>query len=418
MHTRFLFIILLSLVFFSYASAQPPVMSKPLAGRLIDYRLIRSFTADEVKNWLKHEHIPKAVFAARDGLSVYEIQYYTTHVDGRIVKVSGQLYVPQGDKRPSPLVIYNHGSQACRDIYFNGKDEQIICLAYATDGYVVICPDYIGLGEGEGYQIMLNAPTEAGATVDMLTVVTELLPSLNVKTDKELFLAGYSQGGHACMATYKLLQDRYKDRFPVTAAFPMSGPYDVEGTVYDARRQPNENPVYLMMLFASYYESMDSLSQLHKALVPPYDTLIPPMMNGEWPEEVLNACLPDTCYLAVQPALFKEFESDNSPLRKYLRSNNVYDWKPESPTELCYCMHDEQVPYKNSITAYNTMRKNGSTNVHLWMAGKKFRHISCATFAVVYAKMFFDGFRNGHPMTHGPLGKRALLNIGKLFVKP
>jgi hypothetical protein len=410
---RFVSFFFLSLLFINHAPAQ-----RPQAAQLIDYRLVRSFTADEVARWFKGEHIPKVVFAARYGLDVYEVHYYTTHADGRIVRVSGQLYLPQGDKKPSPLLIYNHGSQACRDRYFNGKDEDVICLAFATDGYVVICPDYIGLGEGEGAQMMLHAPTEAGATVDMLLAVGDLLPTLNVKLSKDLFLTGYSQGGHACMATYRLLQEKYKDRFPVTAAYPMSGPYDVEGTVYDARLLPNENPVYLIMLFASYYESHDSLQQLHQALVPPYDSTIPPLMNGEWPEEVINACLPDSCYKAVQPQLFKEFESDSSPLRRYLRSNNVYDWKPESPTELCYCKHDEQVPYKNAITAYNTMKKNGSTSVHLWMAGRKFRHINCATFAVVYAKMFFDGFLNGHPMTHGPLGKRALLNIGKLFVKP
>ncbi len=388
------------------------------AGRLKDYRLIRSFSADEVKQWFKVSHIPKAIFPTRDGMDIYEIHYYTHHADGRLLRASGQLYIPQGEKKPMPVLIYDHGSYACTDLYFNGKDEQVISMAFATDGYVVIYPDYIGMGEGEGNQIMLNAPTEAGATVDMLLAVSGLLSDLKVQTSQDLFLAGYSQGGHACMATYRLLQEKYKDRFHVTAAAPMSGPYDIERTVYNARLLPNENPVYLMMLLASYYESKDSLKYMGRVLVPPYDTMIPPMMNGCWPEEVLNALLPDTCMKALKPEVFKEFEDENSPFRKYLRANNVFDWKPESPTELCYCMHDEQVPYTNSITAYNAMKKNGSDKVQLWMSGKKFRHINCASFAVVYAKMFFDGFLKGHPMSHGPAGKRALLNIGKLFVKP
>ena len=409
---RLLSILLLSVLFATQASAQ----AKP--AQLIDYRLIRSFSKDEVAKWLKGEHIPSVIFGTKDGMNIYEVHYYTTHADGRIVKVSGQLYVPQSDKRPSPILIYDHGSYACRDLYFNGKDEQVICMAFATDGYVVLSPDYIGMGEGEGNQMLLNAPTEAGASVDMLLAVSDLLPKLSVQTSKDLFLAGYSQGGHASMATYRLLQEKYKDRFPVTAASPMSGPYDVEGTVYDARMLPNDNPVYLMLLLTSYYESRDSVSRIGHVLVHPYDSIVPPLMDGEWPEEVLNDILPHTCFKAIQPALLKDFEDSSSAMRKYLRSNNVYDWKPESPTQLCYCTHDEQVPYKNSLTAYNTMKKNGSTNVHLWLVGKKFKHISCAGFAAVYTKMFFDGFLNGHPMTHGPLGKRALLNIGKLFTKP
>lgn len=416
MHKYLFWIFILSMIHIrESALAQGPPAE---AARLIDARLIRNFSAGEIKTWFKEQHIPQVILGAKNGLNVYEILYYTTHTDGRLVKVSGKLYLPQGDPRPSPLLIYNHGSYACRDIYFNGKDEQVICMAFATDGYVVICPDYIGMGEGEGVQMLLNAPTEASTTVDMLIAVSGLLPSLPVKMSKELFLSGYSQGGHACMATYRLLQEKYKDRFPVTAASPMSGPYDVEGTVYDARLLPNENPVYLMLLLSSYYESKDSLAQMRQALVHPYDSIIPPMITGEWPEEVLNAILPDTCFLTVQPELFKQFEDSGSSFRRYLRSNNVYDWKPESPTELCYCMHDEQVPYKNSLTAYNTMKKNGSTDVHLWIAGRKFRHINCASFAIVYTKMFFDGFLKGHPMSHGPFFKRVLLSIGKLFAKP
>ena len=89
------------------------------------------------------------------------------------------------------------------------------------------------------------------------------------------------------------------------------------------------------------------------------------------------------------------------------------------PMQLCYCDADEEVPYQNSISAYETMKKNGSTTVELWDSGKKFGHENCALFAVVYTKMFFDGFRYGrHPGTHGPAFKRLLLNIGKLTVKP
>ena len=138
---RFFSILILSLTFLSLAQAQPPVASKPRAGQLIDYRLIRSFTGEEIKNWFKHEHIPKAIFAARDGIKVYEIIYYTTHTTGKVVKVSGKLYVPQGDNKPSPLMVYNHGSKACRDMEFDGKEEQMICLAFATEGYMVMCPD-------------------------------------------------------------------------------------------------------------------------------------------------------------------------------------------------------------------------------------------------------------------------------------
>jgi hypothetical protein len=389
------------------------------AATLVEKRLIKNFSPDEIKSFFKEQHIPKLFLAAKAGIKIYKILYYTTHSDGKLVRASGMLFIPEGAKRPSPIMIYNHGTDLCRDMYFDGTGEQAICLGFATDGYIVIWPDYIGIGEGERTQLYLNAPTEAGASVDMLIAVTDLLPSMSVKTGKELFLTGYSQGGHASMATYKLLQDKYKDRFPVTAASPMSGPYDIETTVYDARSKPNDNPGYLMLLMASYYESRDSQAQMSELLATPYDISIPPLMDGSWPIEVVNSCLPDTCFKAVKTEFYKDFDQNkNSAFRKYLASNNVYDWKPESPTELCYCKGDDQVTYKNSITAYDAMKKNGSTSVELWHAGRKFKHINCALFAVIYTKMFFDGFLEGHPRSHGPMFKRMVLNIGKLLVKP
>jgi hypothetical protein len=302
---RFIGFFFLSLVLSYSASAQAPK-----AGELIESRLIKDLSETEMKAFFKEQHIPKFFLAAREGIKVYEILYYTTHSDGALVRASGMLFVPQGAKRACPVMIYNHGTNTCRDMYFDGKDEQSICLGFATDGYVVIWPDYIGIGEGDRTQLYLNAPTEAGASVDMLIAVTGLLPSMPVTTSGQLFLTGYSQGGHASMATYKLLQDKYKDRFPVTAASPMSGPYDIESTVYDARFKPNDNPGYLMLLMASYYESRDSLPQMGSFLAYPYDSIIPPMMNGSWPIEVINSCLPDTCFRAVKPEFCIDFDKN------------------------------------------------------------------------------------------------------------
>jgi pimeloyl-ACP methyl ester carboxylesterase len=414
----FVFLKRLPGIFFLVVLFSAQLSAQSAAGQLIDYRLLTRFSREEMKNIFKAQHIPEIITPARYALDVYEVHYYTHHPDGRPVRASGMLFVPQDSSLASPLLIYDHGSYTCRDRTFDGRDEQMIPLLFAADGYTVICPDYIGMGEGEGYQLFLNAASEAGASVDMLIAVTGLLPMLHDHT-KGLFLTGYSQGGHACMATYRLLQDRYKDRFPVTAASPMSGPYDVERTVYENRLKPNENPVYLIELFCSYYESRDSLQYLSSVLVPPYDSIIPPMMNGDWCEEPINACLPDTCYHAIQPAVFQAFDRDpQSPMRQYLHDNNVYDWRPESPTLLTYCGCDHDVPPQNSLTAYQTMEKNGSPDLRLLMAGRKFHHVNCASFTVMYTKMFFDGILQGKKHPRGPAYKRALLNIGKLFAKP
>lgn len=389
------------------------------AGKIVEYNLIRNFPQQELKTFFKEHHIPQIMLGVKQGINIYEVVYLTTYTDGSLVKASGMLFVPQGAATPSPVMIYNHGTELCRESYFDGEGEQSICLAFATDGYIVLCPDYIGKGKGERCQLYLDARTESGASVDMLVAVDSLLPQLNITRGPQLFVTGYSQGGHAAMATHKLLQEKYSDRFPVTASSPMSGPYDVETTVYATRQKKYIYPGYLMFLLATFYETKGGVELMKEALNAPYDTIMPPLINGGWPMEVIDAQMPDTAFQAVKKQFFVDFDQNkDSPFRKYLASNNVYDWKPDAPMQLCYCKGDNQVTYKNSVTAYETMKKNGAKNVELWEAGKKFDHFNCALFAVIYTKMFFDEFREGRPTHHGPLFKRLLLNVGKLAVKP
>ena len=411
----FRFAVLLPFVFSVYFGNARDVL-KP--GELLQTTLVKRFPIEELKTFFKLHHIPKVVLPVVNGINVYEVIYTTTYIDNSVVKASGLLYVPTESRDSLPLMTYNHGTEMCRDRSCDFEDEQSIGLAFSTEGYIVVFPDYVGMGKGERDQLYLNAFTEAQATVDMIIACKKFLSQLKVKMNGQLFLTGYSQGGHACMATAKLLQQKYKSTLPVTAASPMSGPYNVEKTVYDTRNNKFDFPGFLYLLLISYLESTGDFKQLSDLLNPPYDSILPALVYGNFPVEEIDKLLPDTIFRTIKPQFYKDFVSDsNSGFRKYLRSNNVNDWRPEMPMQLCYCDKDEEVDFHNSTSTYNTMKNNGSTSVELWDSGKKFGHMNCALFAVVYTKMFFDGFRNGHPGTHGPQFKRLLLNIGKLTVK-
>jgi pimeloyl-ACP methyl ester carboxylesterase len=387
-------------------------------GELISYKVIQNLSTEELKAFFKKQHIPKIIFAVNQGINIYDVLYTTTYADGSVVKASGLVYVPVMKGKELPIMTYNHGTEMCRDRTCFEPGETSIDLAFATDGYIVLTPDYIGLGEGERTQLFLNTQAEAHATIDMLLAVKTLLAQLEVKTNGQLFVTGYSQGGHAAMATAKMLQEKYAASLPVTASAPMSGPYDIAATVYNQRNSHVDYPGFLMLLLQSYYSSIGKFNELKNVLVYPYDSIMPPLLNGEYSLDDISAYLPDPAFKAIKPDFYNAFVNDStSPFRMYLKNNCDYDWKPEMPMQLCYCNGDEIVDYHNSITAYNTMKRNGSDNVQLWRAGKKFGHENCALFAVVYTKMFFDGFRYGKPGTHGPAFKRLLLTIGKLAVK-
>lgn len=387
-------------------------------GALKSYRFVRTFSKEELAMKWKLNNIPRIIIKAKDSVDVYEILYNSHYPTGESVVASGLYFLPRSQKTDLPLLCYDHGSELRRARKVANTGEQTIAYIFASDGYAVAMPDYFGLGESEKDQIYMNANAEAVASVDMLLAVKELNPVLGYQLNDKLFVSGYSQGGHAAMATHKLLQEKYANEFPVTASSPMSGPYDLLTTVDEAKDKEYGTPSFLMLLVKSYYDVEKPGANFAEVLKFPYDSVIPPLLDGNYSLWDVDKHLPMVAYRALKEEFVNDYLTNpDNGFKKYLASNNVFDWKPEAPMQLCYCNSDESVNYRNSFTAYQTMAKNGSKDVFLRMAGKKFRHESCALFAVVYTKMFFDSYLHGGN-ERGPLMKRMILDIGKMAVKP
>jgi pimeloyl-ACP methyl ester carboxylesterase len=279
-------------------------------------------------------------------------------------------------------------------------------------------PDYIGLGKGDKFHLYQNSKSEATASIDMLLAIEELNNELSIKTNKQLFLTGYSQGGHACMATHKTLEEDYADQFTITASSPMSGAYDMSGVQATVMVKPYPEPVYLPYLLIGInevYKIIDSYSKLFRA---PYDSLVPILYNGEYKLTEINKFLPEIPADVVHPTLLEEYQ--NNPDFRFnaaLEENDLLDWKTTVPTQLCYCNADKIVLYENAIVAHKKMKENGSKTIKLRKVGKKFGHVDCALFASIYTKMWFDSFRKGRKKgRRGPILKRWGIAFQKMKI--
>ena len=65
-----------------------------------------------------------------------------------------------------------------------------------------------------------------------------LLADKGLAHNGKLFLSGYSQGGHAAMATQRALERDHPFELPVTASSPLAGPYALAKTVLDGFDAP------------------------------------------------------------------------------------------------------------------------------------------------------------------------------------
>lgn len=403
--------------FLSLFAAFAIVSSVWAGGDLTSYQKVLSLSKEDLQAHWKKNHLPEYLVPVSNGVDVLEVEYTSSMPDGSPVTASGLLFIPRGyTKGKTAMMVYHHGTDLVRERKVDLKGEQTICLVFAADGYVVLMPDYFGLGKSSAplhpYQ---HAETEAQSSIDMIRAVRKGKKELDIDTEERIFITGYSQGGHAAMSTHKFITERHKDEFKVWASSPMSGAYDMTGAQRDVMYVPYTNPGYLPYILFSYNTLYHFYKNPSEVLKAPYDTILPPMFNGVYSMGDVNKKMPPIPKDVFKDEALHAFETNpNFPFRKALEENNVYDWKAEEPVMLCYCKADEQVYYKNSLVAHKAMKAKGSKHVMLRPSGRKFDHGQCAVYTSVYTKYWFDSFRKGSKKgRRGDPWKRFILEIGK-----
>ena len=387
---------------------------------LVSYELAFSKTKEELLQIWEENKIPIIVAPVVYGVNAYEIIYNTTYHDGSTIKASGVYFVPIEKKSDIPKVVYFHGTQIKKERSIGISGEMAICTGLATDGYAALYTDYMGIGKGEKFHIYQHSETEAQAGVDLLRAVDELNEELGIEFNDMLFTSGYSQGGHGSISFHRFVEEHPEYGYIITASSPMSGAYDMAGAQERAMLEPYSHPGYLIYLLYGYNEVYKLYPDLADALNSPYDTVLIPLLDGKHSMGDLNKLMPEIPAQIVKHSIVEDYmKNDKHPLKERFRENSFLDWKPEAPIQLCYCKGDEQVYYENSINAYNAMKSLGAERVVKRQTGRKFGHNTCALYAALYSKMWFDSFAKKGKVNgkKGPAFKRLLVSVSKIRVR-
>ena len=304
------------------------------------------------------------------------------------------------------MLVYHHGTSLRKiDVPSNDVGETLIGRVFGAGGYFVLMPDYIGMGESPGLHPYCHGESEATATRDMIRAAREFIAdSLNMIDNGELFLTGYSQGGHAAMAAHKYIEENnLLGEFNVLGSAPCSGPYEMSGAMADTilSPYPYSNPGYLVYLLSAYQMVYGNLYNSYaQVLNTPYDTIVPPFFDGNnttLDMGTLNNLLSgyiDTLMVDTVVANFSNSMSTyNHPLWTALLDNDNHDWTPQRPIRMYYCTGDEQVTFQNAIAAEATMQANGANDVQAVNMGSG-NHNDCVLPALTTAYLWFDGLRS------------------------
>ena len=182
---------------------------------------------------------------------------------------------PVDHTKSFPVASYQHGTTiddenvpSVTGMSMSNQEVSLISMIMSSSGYIIMLPDYIGLGSSGGYHPYIIADTYPPAITNMIRAVKQMSGEIDNENsfmyNNQLYLLGYSEGGYATMAAQRDIEYSMISEFNLTASFPMAGPYDLSGTMVDLYLSINyyPQPYYVAnVLFnhLDYYDSLDNL---------------------------------------------------------------------------------------------------------------------------------------------------------------
>ena len=330
------------------------------------------------------------------GIDAYKIQYLTNDINGVESIASGLIVVPSSSNCSWSLTTYLHGTVTLKEnVPSRLSDEASIgYFASAIIGSVVALPDYLGLGDSPGLHPYIHSETEASASLDMLRATREFCENHSIYLNDDLFLFGYSQGGHSVLALQKLIGEENTEEFNITSSIPMAGPYDVSGVQTDllTNEESYPAPYYLPYLILSYYNIYTELNEYDydSLFASPYDSILPLYFDGYHSGDQINAIMPSNPVNVLNPEFYNDFLSDSlHPYRLALEANDLTNWTPIAPINFYYCGGDQHVTYLNAIVAYETMNNLEGVTVEQTEIDSNFDHYECAVPSITQAILEF-----------------------------
>lgn len=341
-------------------------------------------------------------------VDTYKIVYNTIDALGQPTIASGALCVPVTTECIGfPMAVYEHGTSLRKvDVPSNDIQETYIGKIFSAGGFNVVLPDYIGMGDSPGLHPYCHGESEATATIDLIRAVREA-QSLDMiagmsADNGELFITGYSQGGHAAMATHKYIEEnQLLSEFNVLASAPCSGPYEITGAMADTILAASySKPGYIVYLMAAYQSVYGNLYNSYSDILkPPYDGIVGPYFNGNNTTlgmGSLNDQLPQIVQDLVVDSVLQNFLNSaadfSHPLWQAMADNDNHDWTPTRPVRMYYCTQDEQVSFQNALVAEAAMLANGAQNVQAVFMGDG-NHGECVLPSLSDVYYWFDTLR-------------------------
>lgn len=377
----------------------PPVTLAVPAG--VSYEQIGRLNVDQLNTILTVDapaffKAPIAAKPARNGVNLYRITYSSVipELDNRPIVATGLIAIPDTGGSVFPLVSYQHGTVYKKtevpSFLDQSEETKLMVAQFAGQGYVLVAPDYFGMGtstEPEGYGVM---GSQQQASFDMLKASQAVLRQLKISTDK-LFVSGWSEGGFVALAFLHRLE---RAGVKVDGAATASGPADIYSLLSGFLNFPRKNDAswanVLYILSAFSFENYYSIPGLARTIIAPeyYDLAKRVYERKDYKREEI----PTDLKVLIQPAYFDPDFFAQSAYGRLALATQAYRWVINTPVRNFYGENDEivSVGLGRLVMEYQRGIGAGNSRVEAISTGPTDHRGTFAT-AVPLWKEWFDG---------------------------
>jgi len=345
-------------------------------GELLELTPLASLDRAEVAAVLADHDLDLS--AVRQGVDVYRVVYRSVDPSGALVRASGLLALPQGEGLVSEQVAWMHGTTVYRGDAASvnaDSDDRAAALFFAAAGYATTAPDYIGLGLGEGPHPYDHLPTEVAAGIDGLAASAQAARALGRELGSTLSLSGHSQGGPAAVALAREVQSRDEQGraaggLVLASLAPISGPYDMSGSVRIAARGGIAYvTAYLGYLTVAWNRWLGLYATPSEAFLPPYDQTLEGLFdqtleglfdNDHTTEQVFAGLPPELDQLFTADFLARLREPSGALLAALDDASSVCAWQPRVEVGVYASSADADVPIANAEHCIESFRTSGA----------------------------------------------------------
>jgi hypothetical protein len=240
-----------------------PTPTGPHAGQFLGQDSLEHFTAEQAAALIKHNYptgVPKTV-----GVTKIVFHYRSQLPTGEFVTVYGRAYLPDDPRKDLPTFAFAPGTTGIGDQCAPSLEKPAVAnwanydshlSAYAAQGYAAVTTDYEGMRDPARLHHYMVGELEGRALLDAVRALRVMPQVKNRLAVQNVFLAGYSQGGHAAFWGDKIAASYAPDVKPLgVVGF---GPVmSVKATLADIVRGANINwfGPNVVLSYQDYYKT-------------------------------------------------------------------------------------------------------------------------------------------------------------------